>query len=118
MDTYRSRTDVTGLRSRGSTIELMTHNILEHIGLEPINLFHAMEVLYHCANAPSKNHPKCQSATELHEFCDSGSGEIRILILLSANQVLRQIELQTHTVMPNKKTRLLVLQPGSLTNIN
>ena len=26
--------------------------ILDHTGLEPVNLFHAMEVLYHCANGP------------------------------------------------------------------
>ena len=68
MDRYRSRTDTTGVRSQCSTIKLKTHNILEHIGLEPINLFHAMEALYHCANAPYKKHPKCQSADKLHEL--------------------------------------------------
>ena len=36
VDTYRSRTDITSLRSQGSTIELMTHNfIVPASGVEP-----------------------------------------------------------------------------------
>ena len=69
MECNRIRTDITGLLSQGSTIELMTQKVLEHIGLEPINLFHAMEALYHCANAPYKNIRIVKLLISLSDLC-------------------------------------------------
>ena len=46
VDTYRSRTDITGLRSQGSTIELMTQILVDTYGIRTYDIFSAGETFY------------------------------------------------------------------------
>ena len=93
-------------KASSPALEHAPPNIMEpwRIELHPLSLRRTNAALVH--EAPSKSHPKCQSAARLHEPSVSGSGGIRIRDLLHAMQALCQNWATNPYFRLIKKTRL------------